>query len=88
MLNAKIFRIINVNALQTSTHTHTHIYTLIIKKIYHFLKFSHCLGGGNGIEWKGIKRIILEYFSIPLFESFNVGNEKFISLFRSSSGRE
>ena len=39
------------------------------------------LGGGNGMEWKGIKKIILEYSSILLFESFNGGNGKFISLF-------
>ena len=32
------------------------------------------LGGGNGMEWKGIKRIILEYSSLLLFGSFNGGN--------------
>ena len=26
------------------------------------------------MEWKGMKRIILKYSSIPLFESFNEGN--------------
>ena len=46
------------------------------------------LGGGNRMELKGMKRIILEYFSIPLFESFNGGNEKFIPLFESLSGSE
>ena len=30
------------------------------------------------MEWKGIKRIILEYSSLPLFESFNGGNGKLI----------
>ena len=40
------------------------------------------------MEWKGIKRIILEYSSLPLFESFNGGNEKLIPLFGSLSGRE
>ena len=35
-----------------------------------------------------MKRIILEYFSIPLFESFNGRNGKHISLFESLSGRE
>ena len=40
------------------------------------------------MEWKGIKIIILEYSYIPLFESFNRGNEKFILLFKSLSGRE
>ena len=47
-----------------------------------------CLGGGNGIEWKGMKIIILEYSSLPLFESFNGGNEKLIPLFWSLSVRE
>ena len=46
------------------------------------------LGGGNGIEWKRMKIIILEYSSISLFESFNGGNEKSIPLFGSLSGRE
>ena len=46
------------------------------------------LGGGNGIEWKALKRIILEYSSIPLFGSFNKGNEKSIPLFGSLSERE
>jgi len=32
------------------------------------------LGGGNGIEWKGMKRIIFEYSSLSLFGSFNGGN--------------
>ena len=35
-----------------------------------------------------MKRIILEYYSIILFESFNGENEKFIPLFESLSGRE
>ena len=35
------------------------------------------------MEWKGMKRIILEYSSIPLFGSFNGGNEKSIFLFES-----
>ena len=39
------------------------------------------------MEWKGMKRIILEYSSIILFESFNGGNEKLILLFESLSGR-
>ena len=40
------------------------------------------------MEWKGMKRIILEYSSLSLFGSFNGGNEKLISLFGSLSGRE
>ena len=36
MLNAKIFRIINVNALQTSTHTHTHIHINLLRKFIIF----------------------------------------------------
>ena len=38
------------------------------------------LGGGNGItmELKWMKRIFLEYFSLPLFENFNEENRKFI----------
>ena len=47
-----------------------------------------CLGGGNEIQWKWLKRIILEYSSIPLFWSLNGGNGKLISLFESLSGRE
>ena len=35
-----------------------------------------------------MKRIILEYSSLPLFGSFNGENEKFIPLFGSLSGRE
>ena len=35
------------------------------------------------MEWKEMTRIILEYFSIPLFGSFNRGNEKLIPLFGS-----
>ena len=50
--------------------------------------FRSCLGGENGMEWKGMKRIILEYSSIPLFGSFNGGNGKSIPLFESLSGRE
>ena len=53
-----------------------------------FLKFRLCLGRGNGMEWKGMKRIILEYFFIPLFGSFNGKNGKPIPLFRSLSRRE
>ena len=46
------------------------------------------LRGGNGMKWKALKRIILKYSSIPLFGSFNKGNEKSIPLFGSLSGRE
>ena len=46
------------------------------------------LGGENGMEWKGMKRIILEYSSLPLFGSFNGGNGKLIPLFGSLSVRE
>ena len=42
----------------------------------------------EGIEWKGMKRLILEYFFLPLFGSFNGGNGKSIPLFESLSGRE
>ena len=35
---------------------------------------SHRLEGENRMEWKLMKKIILEYFSIPFFESFNGGN--------------
>ena len=37
---------------------------------------------------KGMKIIILEYSSLPLFGSFNRGNEKSIPLFESLSVRE
>ena len=40
------------------------------------------------MEWKEMKRIILEYSFFPLFESFNGKNGKLISLFGSLSGRE
>ena len=46
------------------------------------------LGGGNGMKWKRMKKIILEYSFVPLFESFNEGNRKFISLFESLSEKE
>ena len=39
-------------------------------------------------DWKWMKKIILEYSSIPLFESFNGRNWKLISLFESLSGRK
>ena len=39
-------------------------------------------------EWNGMKRIILEYFFLPLFGSFNGGNGKFIPLFGSLSERK
>ena len=35
-----------------------------------------------------MKRIILEYYSLSLFGSFNGENKKFIPLFGSLSGRE
>ena len=46
------------------------------------------LKGENEMEWKRMKRIILEYSSIPLFGSFNGGNGKLIPLFGSLSGRK
>ena len=46
------------------------------------------LGGENEMEWKGMERIILEYSSLPSFESFNEGNGKLIPLFRSLSKRK
>ena len=46
------------------------------------------LGGGNEMEWKWIKIIILEYSSLPFFGNFNGGNGKSISLFGSLIGRE
>ena len=45
------------------------------------LSLSPCMEGGDGMEWKEIKRIILEYSSLPLFWSFNWGNRKSIPLF-------
>ena len=56
------------------------------------LFFKFCfrlrLEGGNGMKWKEMKKIILEYSSIPLFGSFNGGNRKLIPLFGSLSRRE
>ena len=40
------------------------------------------MGGRNGMEWKRIKKTILEYSSLPLFGSFNGVNGKSIPLFR------
>ena len=40
------------------------------------------------MEWKRMKIIILEYTSLPLFESFNGGNGKSILLFESLNERE
>ena len=42
---------------------------------FHSLPLRPYLGGENGIEWKEMKRIFLEYSSLPLFGSFNEGNE-------------
>ena len=39
-------------------------------------------------ECKWMKRIILEYYFLPLFESINGGNRKSIPLFRSLSRKE
>ena len=56
------------------------------------LFFKFCfrlrLEGGNGMKWKEMKKIILEYSSIPLFGSFNGGNRKLIPLFGSLSRRK
>jgi len=46
------------------------------------------LGEGNGMEWKGVKKRILEYSSLPLFWSFNGGNGKLVTLFWSLSRSE
>ena len=46
------------------------------------------LEGGNEIELKDIKRMILEYSSLFLFGSFNRRNGKSIPLFWSLSKRE
>ena len=68
------------------------MYVLCTCIIFTYLRTSTTirsrLGGGNGIEWKEMKRIILEYSSLPLFGSFNGGNGKLIPLFRSLSVRE
>ena len=46
------------------------------------------LEGGNEMELKDIKRMILEYSSLFLFGSFNRRNGKSIPLFWSLSKRE
>jgi len=53
-----------------------------------FIKPSFGRREWNGMKMNGMKRIILEYSSLSLFGSFNGGNEKFILLFGSLSGRE
>ena len=60
--------------------------TYLLQRESIFLRLR--LGGENGMKWKGMKRIILEYSSIPLFRSFNGGNRKLIPLFESLSRRE
>ena len=40
------------------------------------------------MEWKGMKKIILEYSSLPLFEGFNGRNGKSIPLFGSLSEKK
>ena len=62
----------------------SYIHLLLIQN----MSFRLCLGGGEGMEWNGIKRIFLEYSSLLLFESFNGGNGMYIPLFGSLSGRE
>ena len=44
----------------------------------HFAILRPHLGGENGMKWKGMKIIILEYSSLLLFRSFNGENEKSI----------
>ena len=46
------------------------------------------MGGGNGMEWKRMKRIILEYSSIPLFGSLMEGMKSPFSCLRVYKGRE
>ena len=55
---------------------------------YSKMIFRLRLEGVNRMGWKWIKRIILEYSSLSLFESFNGGNGNFILLFGSLSRRE
>ena len=50
------------------------------------IDFTKASFGRN--EWKRIKRIILEYSSIPLFVSFNGENGNLIPLFESLSESE
>ena len=52
-------------------------------KSLNFSQFGSRLRGAKGMELKGMKIIILEYSSLPLFGSFNDGNRKSISLFGS-----
>ena len=40
------------------------------------------------MKWKLMKKIILEYYSLPLFGSFNGRNEKLIPLFGDLNERE
>ena len=37
-----------------------------------FLILKTHLGGKNGLKWKGMKKILLEYSSIPLFGSLRL----------------
>ena len=63
---------------------------VLVKKSLNLISFPSIPSnlGKNEIEWKQMKRIILEYFFFPLLGSFNGGNGKLIPLFGSLSGRE
>ena len=59
--------------------SHIHIFVLSL--------YSAKASLGRG-EWNGMKGIVLEYSSLPLFGSFNGENGKLIPLFQSLSRRE
>ena len=61
---------------------------LFFYSINNKLSLRPCLGEGNEMKWKGIKRLIVEYSSLPLFGSFNRRNGKSIPLFENLSRRE
>ena len=47
----------------------------LFAQLWHaFSSFRPCLGRGNRIKWKWMKRIIIKYYSLLLFGSFNGRN--------------
>ena len=85
----KFYRFFFLSSLQLNMFKN-HIFSIFLFPFFHFSKIHPIkqtltprLEG-----WNGMERIILEYSFLPLFGSFNGGNEKPIPLFESLSRRE
>ena len=70
-----------VFVIQTIQHLLSQHLNNITRNILPNEPLRPCLGRGNGMKWKEMKIIILEYSSLPLFGSFNGRNGKLILLF-------